>query len=125
VKTKIGTATCIHCSDAHNDVGLDKNGHPYSVCWNDECGSGSQFFTHGRTPKVRTLLTTMRYTPLPGKPTREELEAKYGLVTVVNGPAARAPAPAKEPAPAPKPKAPEPAKAKGWGFATLMAGDKS
>jgi hypothetical protein len=118
VKQKIGEAECPDCGFKNCDVGLDKKEHPYRVCWGDECG-GSQFFTHGRKPRVRSLLAT--YRPLPGKPTADELRAKYDLIPAPK-PAAKPPAPAPVAKPAP---APAPAKRKGWFGATVLDDDRS
>lgn len=106
MKNKIGEATCPDCGFEQCDVGFDKSGHPYRVCWGDEC-NGAQFFTHGKKPRVRSLLATFR--PLPGKASADELRARYGLVD--------APAPAPEPESKP---APAPAK-KGGGTGLLLS----
>lgn len=87
MKNKIGTATCRDCGYTDCDVGTDKNGHPYAVCWG-EC-DGEQYFTKGKRPKVLKLLET--YKPIDGKPTADDLRAKYGLTP--------APAPGKAPEP--------------------------
>lgn len=100
MKNKIGTARCFDCDYADCDVGTDKKGHPYMVCWG-EC-AGSQFFTHGKKPRVRSLLKT--YKPIEGKPTADELRAQYELLPVETPAPAPAPAPVAQPAPA-KPKA--------------------
>lgn len=128
MKNKIGAATCLDCGYPDCDVALDKNGHPYLVCWAPEC-NGEQFFTKGKTPKVRSLLERGQYRPITGGPTADELRVKYGLM-----PAPSAAAGAKKPAPskprhvpaAPKPEAPKqaaaPEKKTGFlsGLRTLM-----
>jgi hypothetical protein len=119
VKQKIGEAECPDCGFKNCDVGLDKKQHPYRVCWGDECG-GSQFFTHGRKPRVRSLLST--YRPLDGKPTADELRAKYDLLPAAPKPAAK-PAPVVAVVKASKDT--PPVQRKGWFGATVLDDDRS
>ena len=101
MKAKIGECECSDCGFTACDVGLDKAGHPYVVCWGKEC-EGAQYFTHGKGPRVRAVIERMKFRPLPGVNVAE-LRARYGLD------ARPGPAPAPEPAPAPAPVPPAPA----------------
>jgi len=95
MKQKIGECECADCGFTACDVGLDKSGHPYAVCWGKEC-EGAQYFTYGKKPRVRALLERMKFRPLPGFNVAE-LRARYGLD------AAPGPAPVPDPAPSPPP----------------------
>jgi hypothetical protein len=92
MKRKIGVYTCFDCGYQDGDVGLDKNGHPYGVCWG-EC-DGAQYFSHGKPSKVRRLLAATR--PLPGVDL-EALRARYEVGAPASAPAAPAPPPDKPP----------------------------
>lgn len=78
MKNKIGASTCLECEYPDCDVGLDRNEHPYAVCYSKLCG-GEQYFTKGKPHKVKRLLDQGKYRPITGGPTADELRAKYGL----------------------------------------------
>jgi hypothetical protein len=98
MKNKIGSAVCFDCGYPDCDVALDKNGHPYIVCWGD-C-DGEQYFTRGKKPKVERLLSV--YRPLVGKPSAAELRAQLGIDAAPT-PEVK-PTPETKPAPEVKPK---------------------
>jgi Zn ribbon nucleic-acid-binding protein len=93
----IGHAQCPYCEDAHAEVKLDKNGHPYIVCF--DCGGDkkpcSQHFTLGDSKLVSRFFGGGKFKPLAGAELPECLQA-------VTAPGKPAPAPSPSPAPAPK-----------------------
>jgi len=104
----IGFTTCPECDYPDAEVRLDKNGHPYRVCF--QCAPPTQYFTRGAPDKVKRLTDKMR----PVNPSTAPAAA----------PASAASSPAPAPAPAGAPTAPPAAPARRGPYDGIYSGGK-